>query len=293
MPVRSLGYLHLTVTDTPAWRRFIAEFLGLMETSSPAQRPDSSYFRMDHFPSRIAIHPAEQSSTEAIGFEVLDRAELAEIGRRIDAFGIATSAGSKDDCAARQVTGLLRCLDPGGNAIEVFYGPSLDHQPVVTPLVSSFVTGAQGLGHVIVSTAAIEQTYAFYTEVLGFWERNSMALGDQEMFFLACNERHHTLGIMPLPGPGRLVHLMVEAATLDDVGLAFDRIEMMSIPIQQTIGRHTNDRMVSFYVYSPELHAIEFGWGGLRIPDRGPTYAISEGAFWGHKATPPPAPRPA
>ena len=65
------------------------------------------------------------------------------------------------------------------------------------------------------------------------------------------------------------MHLMVEAATLDDVGLALDRAEQLGIPMMNTLGKHTNDHMVSFYVYSPEGYAIEFGWNGLRVTDGG------------------------
>ena len=286
MPVRSLGYIHLDVTDLAAWEVFAGEFLGLMPTDSPV--PDARYFRMDHFPSRLAVHRADAPAARAIGFEVLNRTELADIAARVEAAGIAVTHGDADVCSARQVSGLISFRDPGGNPIEVFYGPVLTHVPVNTPLVSGFVTGSQGMGHVIVSMPDVQAGYDFYTGVLGFWERNNMRIGPGELFFLACNERHHTLGIMPMDGPGRLVHLMVEVQTLDDVGYAIDRADRLEGPMQQTLGRHTNDHMVSFYVYSPERYAVEMGWGGLRIPHNGPTYEITQGAFWGHKFTPPP-----
>jgi 3,4-dihydroxy-9,10-secoandrosta-1,3,5(10)-triene-9,17-dione 4,5-dioxygenase len=53
--------------------------------------------------------------------------------------------------------------------------------------------------------------------------------------------------------------------------------------------------MISFYVYSPELYAIEFGYGGLRVDGQQPVYKITAGQHWGHKFSPPPGapPRPA
>ena len=45
--------------------------------------------------------------------------------------------------------------------------------------------------------------------------------------------------------------------------------------------------MVSFYVWSPELHAVEFGFDGDRVSAAAPTYEITEGAV-GHRFTPPP-----
>jgi 3,4-dihydroxy-9,10-secoandrosta-1,3,5(10)-triene-9,17-dione 4,5-dioxygenase len=82
---------------------------------------------------------------------------------------------------------------------------------------------------------------------------------------------------------------MVEVATLDDVGLALDRADALGVPMMNTLGKHTNDHMVSFYVYSPERIAVEVGWNGLRVEGDAPTYEITQGAFWGHKFTPPPA----
>jgi 3,4-dihydroxy-9,10-secoandrosta-1,3,5(10)-triene-9,17-dione 4,5-dioxygenase len=78
-------------------------------------------------------------------------------------------------------------------------------------------------------------------------------------------------------------------AEIDDVGLALDRAADLKIPMMQTLGKHTNDQMLSFYVYSPENYAIECGWQGLRIMGEEPTYEITEGALWGHKFTPPPS----
>jgi len=138
---------------------------------------------------------------------------------------------------------------------------------------------------VIVAADDGQATFDFYTDVLGFVERNTM----RTVWFLGCNPRHHTFGIATRPGPGALLHFMIEAATLDDVGLALDRAQQLNIPMMNSLGKHTNDHMVSFYVYSPELYAVEFGWNGHRVEHEEPTYEITHGAFWGHKFTPPPS----
>jgi 3,4-dihydroxy-9,10-secoandrosta-1,3,5(10)-triene-9,17-dione 4,5-dioxygenase len=83
---------------------------------------------------------------------------------------------------------------------------------------------------------------------------------------------------------------MVEAATLDDVGRALDRAGTYEVPMMHSLGKHTNDHMVSFYVWSPENYAVEFGWNGLKVPEPVPVYEITDGAFWGHRFTPPPQP---
>jgi 3,4-dihydroxy-9,10-secoandrosta-1,3,5(10)-triene-9,17-dione 4,5-dioxygenase len=282
MGVRSLGYLRLSSTDIGAWKVFASDFLCLMQVEGTSE--DSLYFRIDQYPPRLVIEPGLTDSMLAMGFEVLNRRELSQLVEAVEGVGMTVTSGTAGECAERRVTGFVRFQDPGGNPVELFYGPILDHVPVQTPLVSSFVTGDMGMGHVIVSAEDAEATLNFYLDVLGFVERNTMG----RTWFLGCNPRHHTFGIARRRGPGTLLHLMVEVATLDDVGLALDRAAKYEVPMMNTLGKHTNDHMVSFYVYSPERYAIECGWNGLRVENEQPTYEITQGAFWGHKFTPPP-----
>lgn len=283
MGIRSLGYVRLNAPDLEAWRTFGEDFLGMMRTEGDS--PDSLYFRIDHYPPRWVVSHAEEPSLAALGFEVMNERDLRHVVNDVEAEGIKVTSGSPAECDERRVTGFARFDDPAGNPVELFYGPVLDHVRIQTPLVSGFVTGDMGMGHVIVTAEDVAATFDFYSRVLGFVERNTAG----PTYFMGCNPRHHSFGIAPSPGPGRLVHIMVEMATIDDVGLALDRAADLGVPMMNTLGKHTNDQMLSFYVYSPELYAIECGFEGLRILDEEPTYAITEGALWGHKFTPPPA----
>ncbi|MBB3665619.1 3,4-dihydroxy-9,10-secoandrosta-1,3,5(10)-triene-9,17-dione 4,5-dioxygenase [Prauserella sediminis] len=288
MPVHSLGYLRLESTDLPAWEVFAGEFLGLMPVHT--EDDHSLRYRMDEYPPRLVVEPGSESRMTALGLEVLNARDLARTVAAVEAAGIKVTAGTAEECAERRVTGFARFDDPGGNPVELFYGPVLDHQRVQLPTVTSFVTGDMGMGHVIITGEDGPALLEFYTEVLGFFERNTMGSErGKPVWFLSSNDRHHTVGVTGAPGPGRLLHLMVEASTLDDVGLALDRAARLEVPMMNTLGKHTNDYMVSFYVYSPERYAIEFGYGGRRVPGEQPTYEITEGAFWGHHFTPPPA----
>jgi 3,4-dihydroxy-9,10-secoandrosta-1,3,5(10)-triene-9,17-dione 4,5-dioxygenase len=287
MAIRSLGYLRLETTDLAAWKTFAGDFLGLMPVGD---EDDSLRYRMDHYPARLVVAPGSENKMTSMGFEVLNERDLTRVVSSVEDAGVKVTAGTDAECAERRVTGLARFDDPGGNPVELFYGPILDHVPVRLPTVSSFVTGDQGMGHVIVTGEDGRALFDFYTGVLGFLERNTMrGGGGSTVWFLGCNPRHHTLGIASAPGPGRLIHLMVEAGSLDDVGLALDRADTLDVPLMNSLGKHTNDHMVSFYVYSPERYAIEFGWSGLQVPAEESTYEITAGAFWGHKFFPPPS----
>jgi 3,4-dihydroxy-9,10-secoandrosta-1,3,5(10)-triene-9,17-dione 4,5-dioxygenase len=282
MRVHSLGYLRLTSPHIEQWRVFARDFLGMMPLSCDSEA--SLHFRMDDYPIRLTVSPGPDAGAEAIGYEVANARALASVVADVEKFGLEVRPGTAAGAHERMVTGYVAFDDPGRVPVEVFYGPVLTHLPVVTPSVSRFVTGSQGMGHVIVSTPDVPTALDFYTSVLGFVERNTMKTDDGEtLYFLGCNERHHTLGLYPLEGAGRLVHIMVEVATIDDIGRAIDRVEECGLVLQQTLGRHTNDHMVSFYVTSPEGYSIEYGWDGLRVDGEEPTYEITQGAFWGHK----------
>lgn len=283
MGIHSLGYVRLEAPDVDGWKAFGEDFIGMMRVDG--NDPDSLYFRIDEHPPRLVVSPGEEPRLAALGFQVMNKRHLAELVSAVEDEGIKVIAGTEAECAERRVTGFARFLDPAGNPVELYYGPVLDHVRVHTPLVSRFVTGDMGMGHVIVTAEDVEKAFDFYSRVLGFIERNTAG----PTYFMGCNARHHTFGLAPRPGPGQLVHIMFEMATIDDVGLALDRAGDQKIPMMNTLGKHTNDQMVSFYVYSPENYAIECGWEGLKVPEEEPTYAITEGALWGHKFTPPPS----
>ena len=291
MPVRSLGYIRVGTEDVEAWRRFAGEFLGLMETKG--DNAAALYYRMDSHPSRLVVSPSAQSAVEAIGLQVHGKEELADLVSAVEGTGTKVESLDAAECRDRRITEGVRFDDPGGNPLELFWGVALSHTDAQTPLVSGFVTGDQGMGHVVVTVEDGPAAYDFYTRVLGFKPRNTLRMPAapaadgtpqfETLWFLGCNSRHHTVGILPMAGPGRLIHFMVEASSLDDVGRAWDRCERLNVPVMQTLGRHTNDHMVSFYVISPGGFAVEFGYDGLRVTEDEPVYEITDGAFWGHK----------
>ncbi|MGH9058644.1 MAG: VOC family protein, partial [Acidimicrobiales bacterium] len=168
----------------------------------------------------------------------------------------------------------------------------LDHVPVVTPLVSGFVTGAMGMGHVVVAAPDIDSSFRFWTDVLGFRHRDSMRVPmgpDTRMYirFLGCNPRHYTVALMQAEYPGELVHLMLEVETIDDVGMLLDRCAEHRIDLQATLGRHTNDRVLSAYLIGPGGVAVEVGTGGVRVDDATwTTDEITKVSFWGHRFAP-------
>lgn len=281
MGIHSLGYVRVETPRFDEWRRFATDLLGLMPVESGDS--DLQAYRIDDHPQRVQVRRADAPGLGALGFEVIDGRDLDAVVSAVADFGVEVTEGSSDEIEQRRVTGLAKFTDPGGIPVELFYGPVRDHVPVQTPLVSGFVTGNGGMGHAVVIVEDARRQVDLYRDVLGFHERNTMVIpGGFDMWFLSPNSRHHSLAIIEMPGEVRLAHFMVEARELDDVGRALDRVIEADWPIQMTLGRHTNDHMVSFYAHTPDGSAVEFGWGGQVIDEPETTYQITKPSFWGH-----------
>jgi 3,4-dihydroxy-9,10-secoandrosta-1,3,5(10)-triene-9,17-dione 4,5-dioxygenase len=290
--IASLGYLRIESPDVAAWREFGVKVLGMVEGRGPD--PGAVYLRMDEFPARLVIVPGEADRLLASGWEVAGSEALGRVRLALRDAGIAGKDGTDAELADRRVAELLRFEDPSGNALEVFSGAALEHRPAVSPYGHRFVTGDQGLGHVVLPVSEEEPALRFYTEVLGFRLRDSIRMAPELfgrppgpplwMRFLGCNPRHHSLALAPFPAQAGIVHLMIEVGALDDVGRALDRCGRRRAPVSATLGRHANDLMVSFYVRTPGGFDVEYGTGGRLVDDRTwvtrETTAIS---LWGHR----------
>ncbi|SES23662.1 3,4-dihydroxy-9,10-secoandrosta-1,3,5(10)-triene-9,17-dione 4,5-dioxygenase [Lentzea xinjiangensis] len=292
MGIRSLGYLRIEATDMARWREFGLKVLGMVEGRGSVE--GALYLRMDDFPARLVIVPGSRDRLRVSGWEAATEAELEDVAKRLASAGVTYVEGSAEDLAERRVNGLIRFDDPSGNTLEVFCGAALEHRRVVSPYGHRFVTGEQGLGHVVLSTSDDEAALHFYRDVLGFRLRDSMRLPPQLvgrpaggppawLRFFGCNPRHHSLAFLPMPTPSGIVHLMVEVENTDDVGLALDRATRREVPMSATLGRHVNDLMLSFYMKTPGGFDVEFGCEGRQVSDEDwiarESTAVS---LWGH-----------
>jgi 2,3-dihydroxybiphenyl 1,2-dioxygenase len=285
MTIGSLGYLGLCVKNPAAFGDYLTGVLGLM-TGEAQDR-----YRLDDLAWRIAVEPGDADDLAYVGFEVAGPAELEVVRARLSEGGVAVGNGDPDLLAQRQVLGLVTCQDPDGLAVEIFYGPTLRTEaPFASPAgVVDFVTGDQGLGHIVLSTKDMAAARRFYQDLLGFRLSDIIHMGPPgpggfDMEFFHCNPRHHTLALIPIPMPKRLHHFMVQVATLDAVGFALERATAAGAPITASLGRHTNDQMVSFYSRTPAGFEVEFGQGAIEVDDA--TWRVARHdmpSSWGHK----------
>jgi hypothetical protein len=76
---------------------------------------------------------------------------------------------------------------------------------------------------------------------------------------------------------------MLEATSLDGVGKAIDRAQRAGVTISSSLGRHRNDKTVSFYMKGPSGFDVELGWDGLLVDNDWVEHEFAGGGDdWGH-----------
>ena len=279
--VTQLGYVGVGVKDVEQWEHYATESLGLQ--TGGRESDGSLFLRMDEYEYRIVVHPNGADDIAYVGWQVTNEANLMEMAEQLRNAGVEVRFGTPDETKARRVEGLIRFEDPSAIPTEVFYGPPMSFDsPFNSPRpISNFVTGNQGLGHIVIHVDDAEKSIRFYRDVLG------MRISDfiRNLAFFHCNPRHHSLAIIESRSEKRLNHIMLQLDSLNDVGATYDLVQDQGVEIVRGLGRHTNDHMTSFYMKTPSGFHIEYGWGARTVDDN--TWQVvrhEKGSIWGHRA---------
>ncbi|MBT2268983.1 VOC family protein [Rhodococcus erythropolis] len=282
--ILSLGYLGFNATDLEEWKCWATEILGLQIAETPPDAPEESiYFRMDERAWRFSVEQAEVAGLAFTGWEVADEGALGRLHDRLTAAGIVAEFDA-EAARRRQVEALLRCEDPDGNSLEFYYGAFISRHPFISPRGVRFITGELGLGHILNQVGDEKASRHFYFDVLGFQLSDTISFGSNKVFFTHVNPRHHSLAFVEVAGkPPALGHFMVEVDSLDAVGVALDRVNSGPTELTETLGKHTNDHMISFYMRNPSGSQTEYGWAGRTIESGWSASSYDATAYWGHQ----------
>jgi 2,3-dihydroxybiphenyl 1,2-dioxygenase len=287
--VCQLGYIGLGVSDLNAWDNFLTQVLGLQANGEGGA--GERYYRMDDNHHRIVVREDPQDDICLIGWEVLNDQVMDTLAKRLEAAGVVVHHASDEEAAAKHVSGLLQFDDPNGIASEIYYGPVVKPDiPFNSPRgISGFKAGPLGMGHIVLFVDDYEATSNFYRNLLGlglsdYLDFELMRGRRAFLAFLHCNPREHTLAFSQVPARKRLMHFMVEANTIDEVGTTYDLCLDSEIPISMTLGRHPNDYMLSFYAKTPSGFDVEFGADArLLDPDTWTVQRHQSVSIWGHR----------
>ena len=284
MAIAALGYAGIAARDLGAWQLFAETILGAQVDTDGG----CLALRVDERAWRVLIEQGEADDLSFLGWETAGADSFAESLAALTALDVA--AELRPDLARRRgVRELALFVDPAGVTCELYWGATTRlEKPFISPTgISGFVTGNQGLGHAVIAVADPAGYEAFYKQ-LGFAVSDyiDMAMGPDMVLpicFMHCNPRHHTLAFAPAPSPRKLLHLMLQAREMDDVGLVHDRAIKAGVPISMSLGRHSNDLMFSFYMITPSGFEFEYGWGAQVIDADWHVARHDVTSVWGHK----------
>ena len=288
--VTELGYLGLSISNIEKWKAFACGIVG-MEFVDEGEG-DRFYLRMDEWHHRITLHVDGGDDLAYMGFRVAGPNELSTMAEKLAKAGVEFRHGTQEEEDRQRVMGLLKLADPQGHPIEIFWGPQVDmHKPFHPgrPMYGRYVTGTQGMGHVLLAQDDLAAATRFY-EILGFVgaPEYKFKLPDgrviRQPVFMHVNERQHTVAFGLVPGTKRINHLMVEYTDRRDLGIAHDVTKARDVPIAKHLGMHTNDQQFTFYPVTPSGWVWELGWGGCQARSEAEFYTYD---MFGHEPGPP------
>ena len=290
--VTQLGYLGLTVSKLDGWEKFATGVLGLQLAGKTAD--GALLLRMDEYHHRFIVSEGADDDLGFAGWEVPDQPTLAALATQIKAAGIEVHSGSAEEAARRGVADLIKFADPSGNPMEAYYGPLVSFEnPFRSPrAISGFATGTMGLGHIVVRVDDAQRSLTFYRDELGMRisdfidlkTRRGRPTDNLRLTFMHCNPRHHSIAFGAIPVQKRLLHFMLQVNSIDDVGLTFYAAQDAGAEISASLGRHTNDHMVSFYMRTPAGFEVEYGYGARTVDDNIWKVERHEApSIWGHR----------
>lgn len=291
MSILRLGYLGLRSPDPQAWIDFGTNVLGTPLGESPDG--DTVRLRVDRRPFAVSIARGAEAGLDYLGWETRNSASVEDVASRLGTVGIEWSSLSPETCLNRGIDMAITFADPFGYTHEVYAGTRALSRPLRP---TGMCSGFDGLGHVFVLVPDTLKAEEFFVQVFGFSvsDRLDFKMGDHPFepgpiptltSFLSTGTRHHALAVSqgPADAPNHgLAHLMIQVKELDDLGHAFDKgVERKAL--MTTFGRHTNDRMLSFYVHAPDGTTIEYGWGGKMAPELDSIPKYDRSTEWGHR----------
>jgi 2,3-dihydroxybiphenyl 1,2-dioxygenase len=290
--VSQLAYLGIGISDPTAWERFATTILGLQ--ISERLEDGGFLLRYDEYHYRIAAHVDGTDNLSYIGWQADDEATLRALADQLTACGTEVRWATPEEAKARRVRELLRFTDPNGWRSEICVGPHVNWSERYQPSrpIAGFVTGDQGLGHIVVGVADFQTSLDFYRDALGLRVSDYVQIErgpgvTQNFVFLHCNPRHHSIAFgSPGTPPGKFNHIMLQVKEIDDLGTTYDLCQAENLEPQglSRMGRHPNDQMISFYIPTPSGWGIEWGWGARTVhDDNWQVTTYTRMSTWGHQ----------
>lgn len=286
--VSQLGYVELGVTSLSDWERF-GQALGIQCTRREEAAGNEMLLRIDERDYRFWLKEDRTESLAAVGWEVPSAEAFAKVVDKARAWGVDVEECADSYATERRYERVARLRDPAGMPLEVAYAPLVGPARFERSRpISGFKADNLGLGHLFAYVPDIRVIEDFYTRVLGFRTSDYITWpeADIDAVFLRCNARHHSIAFAESDSaaPHHLEHVMLEAYEVDDLGLTIDALRGENFTFGTALGRHINDRMLSFYATTPSGFWLEYGCDAVSVEDEQgwEIKRYTNGHTWGH-----------
>lgn len=284
MDLLAIGYLGLDTLDLEAWRPYATEVMGF--GIAGASDDETLLLRMDDRRHRIALHAGDREGLAYIGWELRSRPEFEAAVGELDRAGLDVIVGDDALADRRGVHAVAYFSDPAGYRHEIFYGQEfLPHSFVPGRPFGGFLAGETGIGHVVLAVPEVtDELKHFASVILGLSWAGQGSRKFSAFYRPSSNTRSHTIAYAGVPGHFGLHHVGIEVNELDDVGIAYDLVRRRELSVQMTLGRHTQDPVISFYHFSPTGTLFEYLTGGDVVTDASYVESRpSDLSLWGHE----------
>lgn len=284
-----LGYIVIESHRLADWRRFGTDAIGMHHD---ALSRDLMRFRLDDQECRFLVQRGPAEDVVATGWHIDDHASFEEIEARVRAHGVPVAEGSAEEAQLRGVERLLRFPGPKGITQEIYTTPVKSAEPL-RMAASGWVTGDSGMGHVAITSARPTQLRGYFDTVfdarLTDYIDETISGVKLKIRFLRVNERHHSIAIAAVRGlpvdpvRTRVQHLNIQAASLDDVARSYQRVCELGFDMALSVGRHTNDKELSYYARTPSGFEWDVGWNPIVVDESTWQPTTHQGiSVWGH-----------
>lgn len=276
MGIRRLGYVGLNAIDVGGWVDLFERTLGVGARTDKSEGEEVVLLELDDYVYRLALYASVHDSPRHLGWIVDEERELDRLSRRLEGAGYPVDEGSDEEARLRGADEVRWFIDSAGYRVELALGEAKDgrrpHRPAeATP-------GVTGLGHLVLASPNLTELRELYESILEFKLTDYRAPG---LYFLRCNATHHSIALAHAEQPS-IHHLEIEHGSLDDVGRAHDLAQKNGVPISISLGRHMNDKAISFYVRNPSGFHLEIGYGGIEVGDDWMPHDFGVSDVWGH-----------
>ena len=276
------GHVQIRVRDLDQAIKHYVGIIGLIEVARDADGRVylKAWDEFDHH--SVLLREAESPGMDVMGFKVVDEAALDDLGRRVEAQGIAVEevpAGEMLKTGRR-----LAFTAPTGHRLELYaekeqVGNGL---PTTNPDVEpEGLTGMRPtrFDHCLLYGDDLDGSVRLFTEALDFRVSERIVAADGETWlgaFLTCSNKAHDIAFIRGPERDRFHHASFYLESWTAIGHAADIIARNGVDLDIGPTRHGITRGQTIYFFDPSGNRNEVFSGGYQYYPDNPTLVWTE-----------------